>query len=123
MHMPLHEKEFFATEYVFVRKGTKFEKQLKKERSKWNMRYLRKAGRRKNRTLCILKALFIIYAVIYLIVVWGVKDRIFQVRQENMVILEKPVSEQSEGSFTDTINKIILRLKSGEVVLYHERTR
>lgn len=109
--MQVHEKKYL-----------KIERQLKRERSKWKMRYLRKGRRIKYQTFCILKALFIICAALYLTAVWGLRDRIFQVRQKNTVIWQEVPSEQPVSSFKETLNKIILRLKTGEIVIYNERT-
>lgn len=109
--MPLHEK-----------KQKNFKSKLVKERKRWTTRYLKKARKIKDRNYRILRSLLLAWAVLYLAAVWGMKERIFHVRQENTVILREEALERQDNSLKEALYKIIVKLKTGELVLYHERT-
>lgn len=109
-YMQLHNKENAA-----------FEKRLLRERFRWRKRYLKRIRRDRKRHYQRVRFLFLLCAVFYIAVLWGLRDRIFQVSREYITIDNEKIWEQPEANFRDTFFKIIFRLRTGELVFYHEK--
>lgn len=96
--------------------------QFKQERKQWRRRYFKKAARKKDRGYRLLWAVFLAGVVLYLTAAGCFRDLFLNVREENTIELRKEGRDREEESFLQELYKITFRLKTGEVIFYHEKT-
>lgn len=103
------------------RKQFRIRKKMEKERKQWRKRYFKKAARRKDKGSRLIFAALMFGIVFYLAVAQHYKELFFKIEQENMLELIRPSSEGEELSFLQELYKITFRLKTGEIIFYHEK--
>lgn len=97
-------------------------KQFAKERKQWRRRYFKTAARRKDRGYRMLRAALLFLAVFYLAAAGSYRNLFLNLNHENTVELRKAGGNREEGTFLQELFKITFRLKSGEIIFYHEKT-
>lgn len=103
-------------------KQYRIRKKVEKERKLWRKRYFKKAARRNDRGSRLIFATLIFGVVFYLAAAQHYKELFFKLEQENVLELIRSGSEGEELSFLQELYKITFRLKTGEIIFYHEKT-
>lgn len=100
-----------------------FEKQCRKirnqkrRRTKWRRRFFRELRRNRRREIQRKTAVLFILAVSYLFLVQKENNRIWSVKEEYTAEFCLPVEKQKQEIF-----RVVFRLKTGELLFFHERS-
>ncbi|MEF9940392.1 MAG: hypothetical protein RR768_09795 [Clostridium sp.] len=97
-------------------------KRLNKEKQQWRRRYFKRAARQKNRRYYLLLTVCFMGILMYLTAVGYFRNLLLTVKEERTVEYRKEGDIGDTDSLLQELYRITVRLKTGEIIFYHEKT-